>query len=105
MGTSDDTHAWLNAQIFAAIAESGLVVVDFIGARSNCFMKLGYALGGDAPVLVTAREGTPPQFDTHALEAYLWNDETDDQIRQNEFEAHWKRNLRRPSLVVPKEVR
>ena len=105
MGTSDNTNAWMNEQIFTRIAESRLVVVDLTGVRPNCFVELGYALRGDAPVLITAREGTPPQFDTHALEACLWNDGTGDRIRQDEFEAYWKRNLRKPPLVVPKAVR
>ena len=105
MGTSDNTHAWMNTQIFARIAESRLVVVDLTGVRPNCFIELGYALRGDAPVLITTREGTPPQFDTHALEACLWNDGTDDRARQDEFEAYWKRNLRKPQLVEPREVR
>ncbi len=105
MGTSENTHAWMNAQIFTRIAESRLVVVDLTGVRPNCFTELGYALRGDAPVLITAREGTPSQFDTHALEACFWNDRKDDRIRQDEFEAYWKRNLRKPPLVVLKEVR
>lgn len=105
MGTSDNTHAWMNAQIFARIAESGLVVVDLTGGRPNCFIELGYALRGNSPVLITSREGTPPQFDTHALETCFWNDGTDDKVRQDEFEAYWKRNLLRPPIVEPREVR
>jgi hypothetical protein len=105
MGTSDNTHAWMNAQIFARIAESRLVVVDLTGVRPNCFIELGYALRGDSPVLITSREGTPPQFDTHALETCFWNDGTDDKERQDEFEAYWKRNLRRPPIVEQREVR
>jgi nucleoside 2-deoxyribosyltransferase len=105
MGTSDNTHAWMSAQIFARIAESELVVVDLTGVRPNCFIELGYALRGASPVLITSREGTPSQFDTHALEACLWNDGTDDKVRQDEFEAYWKRNLRKPPIVEPKEVR
>jgi len=70
--------------------------------RPNCFVELGYALRGDAPVLITAREGTPSRFDTYALEACFWNGGTDDRIRQDEFEAYWKRNLRKPPLVVPR---
>jgi len=105
MGVSDNTHAWMNAQIFARIAESRLVVVDLTGVRPNCFIELGYALRGDAPVLITTREGTPSQFDIHALEACLWNDGTNDKIRQDEFESYWKRNLRKPPLVEPREVR
>ncbi len=105
MGASDNTHAWMNTQIFARIAESRLVVVDLTGVRPNCFVELGYALRGGAPVLITILEGTPPQFDTHALEACLWNDKTDDRVRQDEFEAYWKRNLRKPPLVEPREVR
>ena len=105
MGAADNTHAWMNAQIFARIAESGLVVVDLTGVRPNCFIELGYALRGDAPVLVTTREGTPSPFDIHALEACLWNDGTDNRVRQDEFESYWKRNLRRPPIVEPREVR
>jgi nucleoside 2-deoxyribosyltransferase len=105
MGAVENTHAWMNAQIFARIAESGLVVVDLTGVRPNCFIELGYALRGDAPVLITSREGTPSQFDIHALEACLWNDRTDDRVRQDEFEFYWKRNLRRPAIVEPREVR
>ena len=105
MATSDNTHPWMNVQIFYRIVESRLVVVDLTGVRPNCFTELGFALRGDAPVLITAREGTPPQFDTHALEACSWNDVTDDRIRQAEFEAYWKRNLRKPPIVVPKGVR
>ncbi len=105
MGATENTHAWMNAQIFARIAESGLVVVDLTGVRPNCFIELGYALRGDAPVLITTREGTPSQFDIYALEACLWKDGTDDSIRQDEFESYWKRNLRRPPIVEPREVR
>jgi hypothetical protein len=105
MGTSDNMHAWMNAQIFASIAESRLIVVDLTGVRPNCFVELGYALRGDTPVLITAQKGTPPQFDIQALESCLWSDGTDARIRQGEFEAYWKRNLRKPPLVVPREIR
>jgi len=36
------------------------------------------------------------------LEACFWYGGTDDRIRQDEFEAYWKRNLRKPPLVVPR---
>ena len=102
MGTSPNTHTWMNEQIFAHLLKSRLVVVDLTAVRPNCFLELGFALRGTVPVLVTSRRGTPTQFDTHALDAYVWDDTTDDTVRQREFLAYWQRNEHRPLLAKPK---
>lgn len=104
MGRADTTSAWMNAQIFDSIHYSAITVADLTGVRNNCFMELGYALGRERRVMITAKEGTDLPFDAGPIEAQTWSETTDDFRRIEDFRAYWKRNINRPSLVQPRRI-
>lgn len=58
----DGRHAYeysrIDQEIFSKLHRSSMVLADITGARPNCFLELGYALGRGLPTMVTAREGS-----------------------------------------------
>jgi hypothetical protein len=68
-------------------------------------MGLGYALGNQQRVIVTARDDTKITFDAFALEAFQWKIAEDDGARIDRFRTHWERNINMPTLVRPKEAK
>jgi hypothetical protein len=51
-------HARIDQEIFAKLHRSSVVIADITGARPNCFLELGYALGRGLPTLLTGKEGS-----------------------------------------------
>jgi hypothetical protein len=74
VGRAEPLAAFLNVEIFEGLHRAGLVFVDLTGVRPNCLMELGYALGRRRPVIVTARRGTEPPFDSDKLPIFFWDD-------------------------------
>ncbi len=99
VGKDAASSAFINVEIFAELHHSPLVIADLTGHRPNCFMELGYALRGEAKVLVTAKEGTSRPFDTAAIPWHFWNDTEEDNVRRGAFEEFWRRNAKALPLV------
>jgi hypothetical protein len=96
---SDPSNFFMNVEIFEEIQFSQLVVADITGGRPNCLVELGYALGRNIPVLISAKEGTPPIFDVQAVETYFGPPIASNRRRIREAEGFLKRALKRPSMV------
>lgn len=62
-GTDPTEHGFINVEIFERLYYSELSAVDVTGLRLNCFIELGYALGGRIPAIVTVQEGTSLPFE------------------------------------------
>jgi hypothetical protein len=95
----------MNQAIFDSLHHGSVVLVDLTALRVNCFMELGYALGNNQRVIVTARDDTRLPFDSFALEAFQWNVAEDPAKRLARFRTHWERNINMPTLVRPKEAK
>ena len=92
-------HARIDQEIFAKLHRSSVVIADITGARPNCFLELGYALGRGLPTMVTAREGADLPFDITTFASHHWkaNGSADD--RRRVFREHWNAISNRPTLV------
>ena len=104
MGRAASTYAWMNEAIFDSLHYSSAVVVDLTALRNNCFMELGYALGRESRVILTAQKGTHIPFDSQAIDCHLWEDSPDNAQRISKFEEYWRRNIDRPPLVKPRRL-
>jgi hypothetical protein len=103
-GHAPTEYAWMNEEIFDKLHYSSAVLVDVTGLRNNCFMELGYALGRQQKVIVTAMEGTKPPFDSTTIPHRFWKPGESDAVRQSQLRAFWAINIDRPPLVRQRSV-
>jgi hypothetical protein len=98
-GSQAYDHARIDQEIFAKLHRSSVVLADITGARPNCFLELGYALGRGLPSMVMAREGSSLPFDITTLSGLHWKSTGTAEDRKRAFREHWKAIRNRPSLV------
>ena len=98
-GRQEYDHARIDEEIFAKLHRSSVVLADITGARPNCFLELGYALGRGLPTMVTAREGSSLPFDIATLSGLHWKTAGAAEDRRRAFREHWKAIRNRPPLV------
>ena len=98
-GRQEYDHARIDQEIFAKLHRSSVVLADITGARPNCFLELGYALGRGLPTMVTAREGSSLPFDIATLSGLHWKTTGAAEDRRRAFREHWKAIRNRPPLV------
>lgn len=92
-------HPRIDQEIFAKLHRSSLVIADITGARPNCFIELGYALGRQLPTMVTAKAGANHPFDITTFSAHHWKVQGSADERRRLFLEHWEAVKRRPPLV------
>lgn len=98
-GRQSYDHARIDQEIFAKLHRSSVVLADITGARSNCFLELGYALGRGLPTMVMAREGSSLPFDITTFSGLHWKTSGTAEDRRRAFREHWQAVRNRPSLV------
>ena len=92
-------HARIDEEIFAKLHRSSVVLADITGARPNCFLELGYALGRGLPTMVMAKQGASLPFDITTLSGLHWATTGTAEERRQVFRDHWKAIRNRPPLV------
>ena len=92
-------HARIDEEIFAKLHRSSVVLADITGARPNCFLELGYALGRGLPTMVMAKQGASLPFDITTLSGLHWATTGTAEERRQAFRGHWKAIRNRPPLV------
>ena len=92
-------HARIDQEIFAKLHRSSVVLADITGARPNCFLELGYALGRGLPTMVTARKGASLPFDITTFAGHHWKASGSADERRRAFKEHWQAIRNRPTLV------
>ena len=92
-------HARIDQEIFAKLHRSSVVIADITGARPNCFLELGYALGRGLPTIVTAREGASLPFDITTFAGHHWKATGNADERRRAFREHWNAIRNRPTIV------
>jgi hypothetical protein len=92
-------HARIDEEIFAKLHRSSVVLADITGARPNCFLELGYALGRGLPTMVMAKQGADQPFDITTLSGLHWGTAGTAEERRQAFRDHWKAIRNRPPLV------
>ena len=92
-------HARIDEEIFAKLHRSSVVLADITGARPNCFLELGYALGRGLPAMVTAKQGASLPFDITTLSGLHWATSGAAEERRQAFRDHWNAIRNRPPLV------
>jgi TIR- and PNP-associating SLOG family len=98
-GRQSYDHARIDQEIFAKLHRSSVVLADITGARPNCFLELGYALGRGLPTMVMAREGSSLPFDITTFSGLHWKTSGTAEDRRRAFREHWQAIRNRPSLV------
>ncbi|MGX1496691.1 hypothetical protein ACSSV1_001727 [Labrenzia sp. MBR-25] len=92
-------HPRIDQEIFAKLHRSSIVLADITGARPNCFLELGYALGRGLPTMVMVREGASLPFDITTLSGLQWKMAGSVEDRRRAFREHWQAIRNRPPLV------
>jgi hypothetical protein len=91
--------ARIDEEIFKKLHRSSIVIADITGARPNCFIELGYALGRGLPTLLSAKDGMAHPFDITTLSGHRWKITGATSERRNAFRTHWNAIKNRPALV------
>ncbi len=92
-------HARIDHEIFTKLHRSSVVLADITGARPNCFLELGYALGRGLPTVVMAREDSNLPFDITTYSGHHWKTTGSAEDRRRAFREHWQAIRNRPTLV------
>jgi hypothetical protein len=92
-------HARIDEDIFKKLHHSSVVLADITGARPNCFIELGYALGRGLQTMLLSKDGTEPPFDIYTLSGHRWKTIGTAEERRQEFRRHWDAIKNRPSIV------
>lgn len=98
-GRLPEPRGFLDREIVSLLEESEVVLADITGARPNCFLELGYALGARKPTLVTARMGTDLPFDIITFPVWFWRGVGRKRAARAGFADYWRQQLRRSPLV------
>jgi TIR- and PNP-associating SLOG family len=99
IGTDKSEHAFMNIAIFESLHFSSMAIVDVTGERPNCFIELGYALGTQNRVLVTAEEGTKLPFDQEMIPCHFWKPTGSVADRKKALIEFWEKYIKRPPIV------
>jgi hypothetical protein len=99
IGTDKSEHAFMNVAIFESLHFSSMAIVDVTGERPNCFIELGYALGTQNRVLVTAEEGTKLPFDQEMIPCHFWKPSAPITDRKKALIEFWEKYINRPPIV------
>lgn len=99
IGTDKSEHAFMNVAIFESLHFSSMAIVDVTGERPNCFIELGYALGTQNRVLVTAEEGTKLPFDQEMIPCHFWKPTGNVADRKKALIEFWEKYINRPPIV------
>lgn len=95
----ENTFPRVDQEIFNHLHRSSVVIADITGARPNCFIELGYALGRSLPTIMTGREGSENPFDTKSVSGHFWKPGLSADERRAAFLEHYRANINRPPLV------
>ena len=98
-GTQPYEYATLDKEIFEKLYRSNVVLADITGARPNCFIELGYALGRCLPTMIMAKKGADVPFDITTVGGHHWSASGSAEERRREFREHWTVIQSRPPLV------
>jgi hypothetical protein len=98
-GVDTSSEPFLNVEIFHEIARSALVIADVTGLRPNCFMEMGYALGEQKRVIITARERTELPFDVASFPCFFWPVNGEVKNLSSSFIEFVRRNIGRAPLI------
>lgn len=99
IGTDATEHAFMNVAIFESLHFSSMAIVDITGERPNCFIELGYSLGTQNRVLVTAEAGTTLPFDQQMIPCHFWNPSATVADRKKALVEFWEKNINRPPII------
>jgi hypothetical protein len=99
VGTDRTQEAFLNVEVFQQLHYASISVADLTGLRANCLIELGYALGRQIPVILTAMRGTRLPFDPGAIPCHFWGGR-DQEVEMKDFRQFWKANADRGPIVT-----
>jgi len=95
---------FINTEIFDQLRHADAVVADLTGARPNVYVEAGYGFGREIPVILTALDGTVPEFNVQAVPIFLWNPSELVPECRRRFIDHWRRVSGRGPLATPRDL-
>lgn len=101
MGLSEVKTAIIHEDIFSQLHHAPLVIADLTGLRPDCLLELGYALGRNRKVILTAMKGGELTFDTKPIDCHFWSGSDDNNVRLMALQLHWERVRNRPAIFEP----
>jgi TIR- and PNP-associating SLOG family len=99
VGTDTTAQSFVNVAVFENLHFASAAVVDLTGGRPNCYMELGYALGRDIRVILTAEDGTDIAFDADDIYCHFWKHGLDNGERRRVFREFWQKHIDHNPLV------
>lgn len=99
VGLDRPEAAFINVEIFEALHRTRLAIVDLTGVRPNCMMELGYALGRQRRVIITARNDTKLPFDEDKLPTFIWDPAVDPAVLAGDFGGWFDKHIDLPPIV------
>jgi len=100
LGIARQEAAWMNAEIFEQLDRAALVYCDLTGQRPNCYTELGYALGNQQRVIISAHTDEGIAFDTDKLPCRFWSATETVDRRQELLREHINRFGTLPPIVA-----
>ena len=94
-GKDASGEPFLNVEVFRMIQASSMIIVDLTRLRPNCLLELGFALGQQKKVIVTAVRGTKLPFDAEALPCHFWQKGIREDRRRTDFKKFVTSNVNR----------
>src|SRR6185437_5855503 len=98
-GAQEFEYARMDQEIFEKLHRSSFVLADITGARPNCFIELGYALGRRLPTMLTVKEGSAHPFDIYSVAGLHWKTTGALEERKEAFPIPWEAIKNRFTLV------
>ncbi len=105
IGLRPASEALINREIFERLHYAGVVIADLTALRHNNFLELGYALARPLKTIITAKSGTQLPFDAQAMPVHFWKTDLPIDQRRRAFAEMWDKNIARPHLVRPRDLR
>jgi hypothetical protein len=99
IATADSSNFSHIDDIFEAIQNASVVIVDVSAAKPNIYAELGIALGLGKKVVITAQAGTKLPFDIAPVLACFWSRD-DPKAALSDFGKHWRQvKARQPAFL------
>jgi len=99
IGRDPTEEPFLNVAIFENLHFASVAVIDVTSERPSCLIELGYALGRNIKVIMTAEEGTILPFDSHDIPCFFWKHGIANNARRKALKEFWQKYIDRRPLV------
>ena len=98
-GLDPISKGFMNVEIFHELHHSSLIIADLTGARPNCFVELGYALGIPKKTIILVNENTHLPWDVSSIQCHKWNFDEEDEERKRKLREFIRININKDPII------